>query len=714
MTEAFPRKPFTPLCALLATGALIANAAYAQSGSEDLLQEQGFPAVISPARLKQSLADVPASVTVITADTIQKLGITSIVAALQLVPGVQITQATGNDFRVNYHGTNIFNPRRLNVLIDGISVYQPAYARVMWRQLPVSVEDVDRIEVTRGPASAAYGPNSMMAVVNIITKHPNDVEPAMASGMAGSQGSVLATARFGTTWERSSLRLTVETEQDRGYDFQSIIGRDHDSTRSRRLNLRTLSELGDQSQLDLQAAYVEGTNQVPFVVAGQTSFPDQKVRDYYVQAAWTRHFSADHDLSTRVNYANTTFFQPWSSCAPTAALLPQMNALWRANPGYVNAILAGRIPSGGSATDNALAAAALQAIARLGARATQSACGLVNQNLRETRTDIEVQDTYVLSNQLRVVSGFGARTQRGRSDTFFAGTSSNRVYHVFGNVEYKPLKALTLNAGGYLERNSLSGSSFSPRVAANWHVSENQTMRLVVSQGTRTPDLFEETAKWSYAVAAVSPPIDGATSATFYQSAYSKGGLGAEKNLSKEVGYLVNLPAAGMIVDLKVFDDRLSSLISEKLQVSSFAPTNSSSVRLRGAEVQANFELSPAWSGHLTYAYLDNLDPSSLYERAQYSRNSGSLSVTHKLSDGWWYSLAYYGSSGDGLGQAAYGRTDATFGKSFTTAGSRWTASFMIRLLDYRTVSYFRDFGSTAESRYDSRIQMYAQLKASF
>ena len=74
--------------------------------------------VVTPTRLRQSLRDVPASVTVITSDMLQRLGISSIVDALRLVPGMHVTQASGNRILVNYHGTNNRDPRRLNVLDD--------------------------------------------------------------------------------------------------------------------------------------------------------------------------------------------------------------------------------------------------------------------------------------------------------------------------------------------------------------------------------------------------------------------------------------------------------------------------------------------------------------------------------------------------------------------------------------------------------------------
>ena len=83
---------------------------------------------IDSTRLRQSLADVPGSVTIITAEMLKRFGIVSIPEALRLVPGMAVTQVSGTDYRIGYHGTNILVPRRMNVLIDGMSVYRPALA----------------------------------------------------------------------------------------------------------------------------------------------------------------------------------------------------------------------------------------------------------------------------------------------------------------------------------------------------------------------------------------------------------------------------------------------------------------------------------------------------------------------------------------------------------------------------------------------------------
>ena len=256
-----------------------------------------YPIVLTPTRLRQSLADVPASVTIISAETIRRYGINNVPDALRLVPGMAITQASGSDYRINYHGTNILDPRRMNVLVDGISVYRPALAKVDWKQLPVAIEDIDRIEVTRGPNSAAYGANSMLAIVNIITKHPSDVERAMISTTFGSLNTRNVTGRFSTTLGSTALRVSITREEDNGYDILSRAPDAHDSTRLHRLNARSHTQFGDRSSLGLEAALVKSAIEVPFVDVFQTSFPDQRVRDYYLGAVWNTSFTPTHVLS---------------------------------------------------------------------------------------------------------------------------------------------------------------------------------------------------------------------------------------------------------------------------------------------------------------------------------------------------------------------------------------------------------------------------------
>ena len=180
------------------------------------------------------------------------------------------------------------------------------------------------------------------------------------------------------------------------------------------------------------------------------------------------------------------------------------------------------------------------------------------------------------------------------------------------------------------------------------------------------------------------------------------------------MGYLLNLPVYGLLLDVKVFDDQLTDLISEKLQLSDYSPSNAGAVRLNGAEVQLNLEPSSGWSLFAHYAYLDNHAAPDNLERTQYSRHSGAVGLWHRFNAGWAGSLAYYGASGDGLGQSTYGRTDATVSKTFRAGATKAEASVILRRLDNKSETYFRDFGSVLENKHSNRLKLFGQLKISF
>jgi iron complex outermembrane receptor protein len=200
----------------------------------------------------------------------------------------------------------------------------------------------------------------------------------------------------------------------------------------------------------------------------------------------------------------------------------------------------------------------------------------------------------------------------------------------------------------------------------------------------------------------------------FFQSAVSPGNLRPEQIVSKELGYMLQVPHLGMTLDLKLFDDRLSHLISEKLQLSDFHPTNSNSVRLTGIEVQTTAQLKLGWTSFLNYAYLQNHQATTPLEETAYSRHSGTVGLSRSMGGGMHWSLAYFGASGDGLGQNPYGRTDVTVGRTFTAEGMRYRATATVSRLNSRTTAYLRDLGSSLEGRFGSRLQVRGELEVSF
>ena len=117
-----------------------------------------------------------AAIEVITADDIRRAGITMLPEALRLVTGVQVARFDGHTWATSARGFNISTANKLVVMIDGRSVYTPLFSGVFWDVQDLVLEDVDRIEVIRGPGATLWGANAVNGVINIVTKHASQTE----------------------------------------------------------------------------------------------------------------------------------------------------------------------------------------------------------------------------------------------------------------------------------------------------------------------------------------------------------------------------------------------------------------------------------------------------------------------------------------------------------------------------------------------------------
>jgi iron complex outermembrane recepter protein len=153
--------------------------------------------VTSVSRREQKLSQSASAIYVITQEDIRRSGVTTLPDALRMAPGVQVAQISGNQWAVSIRGFNGRFARKLLVMIDGRSVYHPAFAGVYWEANDVLLEDVDRIEVIRGPGATMWGSNAVNGVINIITKHTRDTQGGLLTGGGGNQEGGFGAARFG-------------------------------------------------------------------------------------------------------------------------------------------------------------------------------------------------------------------------------------------------------------------------------------------------------------------------------------------------------------------------------------------------------------------------------------------------------------------------------------------------------------------------------------
>lgn len=153
--------------------------------------------ITSVSRREQKLSQSASAVYVITHDDIRRWGVTTIPDALRFAPGLQVMQIDGTKWSVGIRGLAGQFVNKLLVMIDGRSVYSPIFAGTYWEANDVMLEDVDRIEVIRGPGATMWGSNAVNGVINIITKHSRETRGGILAAGGGNQEGGFASARFG-------------------------------------------------------------------------------------------------------------------------------------------------------------------------------------------------------------------------------------------------------------------------------------------------------------------------------------------------------------------------------------------------------------------------------------------------------------------------------------------------------------------------------------
>ncbi len=153
--------------------------------------------ITSVAKKVQKWSDAAAAVFVMTREDIQRSGVTSLPEALRLAPGVDVARLDANKWAIAIRGLNRLFTDKLLVLMDGRSVYTPLFAGVYWDVQDPLLEDIERIEVIRGPGAALWGANAVNGVINIITKHAKETQGGLVTAGAGTEEWAFGSVRYG-------------------------------------------------------------------------------------------------------------------------------------------------------------------------------------------------------------------------------------------------------------------------------------------------------------------------------------------------------------------------------------------------------------------------------------------------------------------------------------------------------------------------------------
>ena len=150
--------------------ALLAEANDDRLPGRELLLLQDIPMVITAAKVAQPVLESPSAITVLTEEDIRRYGITSFSDIMRNVPGVDIISMSYADRNIGIRGLNQTGAGKILALVDNRPINIDPYGEVRWEFLPVSIDEIERIEIIRGPGSALYGANAFDGVINIITK----------------------------------------------------------------------------------------------------------------------------------------------------------------------------------------------------------------------------------------------------------------------------------------------------------------------------------------------------------------------------------------------------------------------------------------------------------------------------------------------------------------------------------------------------------------
>ena len=616
--------------------------------TEDELWDVEIPVVLSATRLKQAQSEAPASITVIDRSMLESLGVRKLPEIFRLVPGMQVGYVNGNQAAVGYHGLTDDNSRRMQVLIDGRSIFQSALSRVLWFDQPLAIENIERIEVIRGPNTAAFGSNSYLAIINIITRHPSDSPGVELVFRSGNRGVNDITGSFSKVVKNLEYRVTIANIQDGGFDLQrDLVTERHDDADAKFIQIDGIYHR-DTEQYRFQAGYKTGKREIDQFLGEITPFHDIDNQHSFLQFSYTDSISEDRQRKIQFYYDNNNIKESWMSCLPRLLFTTELFDLYSLDSSYtdalVNALFTGAPPP--TPTSVEISNQTSLVLARAFTDGGIETCGSANQNLNETRVEFEWEETFRLNTETRMVAGANFRKDSVTGESFFAGNLSKYTARIFTHIEWRQSDQTIYNFGANLENDEKSGTEFSPRIAVIRHLGEQHTFRAIVALATRTPDHFEESANRRYLLRNITPalPIAG-TESFFYQHSQSEGGLTAEKIRSFELGYFGHFANNGLQIDVKLFRDRLTDLIQGNTNINLFSLSNAGKITFSGLEAQLDYKISNHLRWWNSYAYMDIDDTTLQVHLKSAITHSGSTALFYTPWNDWNISIAAYANS---------------------------------------------------------------------
>ena len=444
---------------------------------EELLQVK----VTSPSKKAQPLEDVAAAVFVLTSEDLRRSGVTSIPDALRMVPGLQVARIDASKWAISCRGFNDRFANKMLVLVDGRTAYTELFAGVFWEALDTLLEDVERIEVIRGPGASVWGANAVNGVVNIITKSAEQTQSAFVqAGAASRERRTVALRSGGKAWDHGSYRVYGKYAQQDALDSA-----EGDILSDRWHNFRAGARYdwagSARSDFSLVGEYYDGRFGSGTLVPQLTPpyLAEVKSRDWSagrsLMARGTHRFSASSELTTQAYYTHL-------------------------HQGYR---------------------------------------GLLVHDADDV--DLEITHSVDLGTSHSLMSGLGYRMAAVRTEGTLqvrldpANATSN-LFNGFAQYDFKtPGDRLHLLAGTKVEHKNTSGWDVQPTARALYRLRAHHAIWASASRAVRTPSRAEQTSVFLNAVVPPDPRSPGAPATVVTTNASP--GFRSEDLVAIETGY---------------------------------------------------------------------------------------------------------------------------------------------------------------------------------
>ncbi|MEK7991421.1 MAG: TonB-dependent receptor [Thiotrichaceae bacterium] len=273
-----------------------------RSLSLEKLYEVEVITVSSASRKSQTIMETAAASYVVTQEEIRRAGITTLPEALRLVPGIQVARIDSNKWAISARGFNNRFASKLLVMIDGRTVYTPLRSEVNWDSQDLLLEDVERIEVIRGPGASLWGANAVNGIINIITKRTCDTQGGLVSTTVGSgEEKGVVGVRYGGKLSQGYYRVYGKLRQND--DFINALGDEQqENWETRQIGLR-IDQSAQEDTWGMETGYYE--SQYDRFDSKSDRNKQVQAKNFHLLGRWKRNLM-DNDLLQLQSYYTHT------------------------------------------------------------------------------------------------------------------------------------------------------------------------------------------------------------------------------------------------------------------------------------------------------------------------------------------------------------------------------------------------------------------------